>query len=846
MDKTLSGAGRAISGRPMSGPATPNEARRPKRLPLGLALLLPALLVGGVVRSLGAERERPLSEAATAMEARLHAAPEVSVVLLGNSKARTDIDTAALARTLGVKPGSVVTLDVPASTAPAWYAVLENRVYAQGYRPPLVVVYGPLTMTLDTKVYSAIQRQRLEEHMAAVEPVLGPKVLGRSGGATLLDRASERRSEVHTAILDAVKGAAVAWFAPSTGGSPSSSASTSGEDLVARGLAQADPALERLFGESASLASAGPTRVIPVAEAQGPLIASQGGTAADSLLGDFADLVAANGGRLVFVRAPLAPTDRASDRVAPEALKGVVSLLNERHAGWMDLGSLDLPDTAFRDELHMNEKGRTVLTARLGEGLVALGATRPGDLDPARAPFVASAIERVGAAPALPPITPTRDTSACGFVAATPALTPLGDGPLGDLGAGAVSPVVVTQDGQPLRPHAPRADFAERCGGAFAHFGRELRLSPSDSAEADHAYALALSPDLPLRTDAGETAWWVYPGTTLRFTFTEPWPGAAPPAVHAIVRAVTPGTPTLRAGGASVDLAGEAVTRVGAVTAGSTAGTWTIEVSAPAEGPYTLVEALAVGDGEDRAWLVGGAPTPVRMIAARPLYAAPPPVLPAGPVTQGEGDLRMLRVPGYSAVDDPSTFARLGVRDCSPLRVSADGKPLTASHIPVADVNAKGGGRYAHVGDALLFGAPNPLAPATATYTAELDTQRLCEAGWWVYPGDVVTIPGPLEGLRKLRFGATRLQLDGAAFAPSPSGGSGPITVRLRVRDVVRVDATLSADQWNAGPIVLPLDPPLAPRAAPVTLEIASDAASAWVIVSNVVLAEDVGFGDPP
>ena len=49
------------------------------------------------------------------------------------------------------------------------------------------------------------------------------------------------------------------------------------------------------------------------------------------------------------------------------------------------LGGLTLPDTAFRDSLHMNEKGRAVLTARLAEDLVRIGANKPGEIAAARA-----------------------------------------------------------------------------------------------------------------------------------------------------------------------------------------------------------------------------------------------------------------------------------------------------------------------------------------------------------------------------------------------------------------------------------------------------------------------------
>lgn len=814
---------------------------------LTLALLAPALLVGGVMAWLGRPAEAVVAEGAAVIDRKLALFKTFDVVIVGNSKARTDIEPDALAAALGLARGRVVAIDVAASTAPTWYAVLENRVYGGGYQPKLVIVYGPLGMALDTEAHGAVQRMRLEEQLGPVEPVIGPKVLGRSAGESWIDRAGQRRTELHGAALETIRGLAVGLAFPE---------GTTGS-LVERGNQRAAPALDRMFGAEADLLQGTRARVIPVAEAEGPLMVAQSNDAAASLLPDFVALAAAHDSRVVVVRAPVAASERASDKVDPAVVRGVVDLLNTQGAGWVDLSGLPLPGDAFRDGLHLNKKGRDVLTARLATAIQESGALGGGPIKEARAPITPTSVARVGAGPDIAPVTFKRTPTPCGYIASTPQFAALGDGALAAAGLGPVSPVVVTQDGTPLQPHAARATFADACGGGYAHFGREIRLAPNDTADAPHTFAVGLAETLTVRTGQGDEAMWVYPGTTVQWTFDAPPEGAPGEeagrlAVEARVRVIGAGEAFLRAGGAEARLgrpadlpadmaSGAPVTAAARVTPSGGAGPWTLEITSPPGGPWLVVEGVALGDGEARTWLWGEAPAPARLLEGGVRYAGDPPPVPFGAgLESGDKGTRRLAVPGLDALDDPSTAARLGVRDCSPLRLHADGQRLTAPHTSPADVAAKGGGRYAHEGGYLLVGPVNPLAPEAVghTWTAALDPARTCEAGRWLYPGDVMTVTAAVESMKRLRHGATRLVLEGAAFA-SP-GHAGPVTVSLKVKGAVVVDETVPAARWGAGRVEWTLTPPLPPRVNPVVVELRSAADSAWVLVGNVMLAEDL------
>lgn len=841
-----------------------------------LAVAAPAALLAFTLGEMGAVRERPPSELAKMMDGRLAAAKAPAVVVLGNSKARTDIDPDTLARALGVSGAEVARLDIGGSTAPTWYAVLENRVYAHGYTPRLVIVYAPLTMTLDTQVHGAVQRMRLEEQLGAVEPVLGPKVLGREGGAGFWDRVRERRTELHTSWMDEVRNTAVGLFAgwleggrsataaaPSAGvPAPPAPAPPAPLSLAARGESLAEPALERLFGEQADGGTAERHRVIPVAEVQGPAISSTARGPREGLLPDFAALAAAHGARLVVVRAPLAPGSQGDDAVPPELLAETVDVLNGAGAGWIDLSGLPFAEDEFRDALHMNGKGRARLSAALVEELERLGAFGDGPLAAARPPL-RPVLRITGTPPTLPELVATRNDSACGRAAPTPGLVGLGNEALFPMGLGPVSPLQVLEDGAPLRATLLREEFADRCAGARVHFGREVRFSPT--SEGEHDFRFGLDPDRPSLADPTRPTWWLYPGETQAFDVEGAWStGAGPePRVRAVVRVLRadgapldPATPPLRlrvvADGAAAEqpLRGEGNVRVGRLPLPAQARRWSVELVAPPEGEFAVLDALWVEPGEgDRQGplvLVGRPPAPLRLLGEGTRFTGDPPALPAPtpeparawpaglpePPPTPPTALRRLPVPGFAFLDDLSTRAALGVTDCSPLRPAANGRTLTAPHTALADIDRHGGGRYAHVGDALWIGSANELAPAEAAWSVGLEPSHLCEAGYWLYPGTTLVAVPPRAAMLTLARGAQELVWKGGRFGD----GAGPLSVELLLRGATVLSRGLDPAELAAGPVRWEV--PVPPNSPALELRVTNPLDGAWVLLSNVTLEE--------
>lgn len=802
-----------------------------KIVPLALSVALPLALVGGALAAFGAPGERPITPDAKELDARLAREKAPEVVLLGNSKVRTDIDLAALRKALG--SGPVVELRVEATSAPTWYAVLENRVFAAGHTPKLVVVYGPLSRILETQPQGEIDRQRLEAQLGPVEPVIDKKVFRREGDGGLLDRARNRRTELHGALMEGVKDLSVGLFF----GKPEQT------DVLARGKDVADPALDKVFGEGAQLADADRRRVIPIVEREATARTGGAVAPADTLVPDFVALAEAHGARIVFVRAPVPPSNVTEDAVGQETVKQTLDVLNAEGAGWIDLSRIGLPETAYKDSLHMNKKGRDVLTAELAARLTGMDALGSGPMPVARAPVAPDRVERVGTPPALPAATFARTDTACGYAAGFPGLDAVNDVALATLGVGQLSPVRVLQDGVPLRPHATRADFAEKCAGAFVHFPRELRASPTDAADAAHTFTVDLSPDLPLRNEAGDEAWWVYPGTAARLAFDDAWDaGRGALTVEVEARVIGAGTPVLKVAGQERPLDGEGDDRtVRVAVPAPPTGPWAIEVASPADGPWVAIERVAVGEGAERVHLIGREPAPVRLTQGRTTWTGTPPAVSHGAAVEARSEkLRALALPGLGFLSDDALSKRLGVADCSPVRLFADGKKLTAPHTAVAAIEQHGGGRYHHADDALLFGPPHALAPDGAAYTAALDPERKCESGLWLYPGDtLVGLAIPVE-LGSLRHGARRLALTAHAFHPDGAAPK-PLRVKLKVKDEVRVDAEIPADRLDGTPVVFPLEPALPPRTTRIELGLATPPDGAWVLLSLATLDEERG-----
>lgn len=768
-------------------------------LPRALALSLPLLLLGVGLRSLGAQTPRPLSEAARKIDEALAAAPP-GIVLVGNSKALTDFDPVAFSAALAYSR-PVLNVQVHASSAPAWYAFLEQRVYAAGYEPEIIVVYGSLAGMLTTEVTGAWDRARLEDQLTVPSPVLDRKVFGGKESGVFA-RAKQRGTELRTAGLDTLRNAAVGAVL----------AAPSGAGWAADGATLAGPALESLFGQDAQLLPGAAARVLPVVEAAGGLTAAKGADANASLITDLVALAASRGARVIFVREPLPVATRHLDAVPPDRERDALRLVNHLGAGWLDLRNVSLPPDGFKDDLHLGTAGRAALTAALAEAFARANVLGGGSLPPARPPIAPTAVRRLGSSPALTVGAPVRvPGAACAWRVPAPALALISDDVLDQLGVGAASPLVLTVDGVALAPHATRVGFGDACSGGSTHRPTGLYASPSAATEAP-SVSVGLAEALPLQSGEGSPVWWVYPGAQVVFEFDTPWDrGAFAATLRA--RVLGSGHARLKVNDRAAPAAPHGREWQARLAGFSPGSTWTVAVEADADA-WVVIDQLTLGIDEPSD-LVGSALTSVGLLASVPrTWITEAKTLWAGAPAPLEGQLRRVSLPGTAYFDDLATYRRLG-RSCSPvlLQTGADGSPPVPTKRPSVAALAAGKPGYIHAENALVVGAN---VAAEGGWRATLDPRRRCGKGIWMFPGDrFAALPVPVR-VARLPLGGDEIEITGAGFAP---GGAGETEVGVTVwrrgknRAVLATGATTFP---NSGPPVtriLTLDPPLPPGA---------------------------------
>jgi len=198
-----------------------------------------------------------------------------------------------------------------------------------------------------------------------------------------------------------------------------------------------------------------------------------------------------------------------------------------------------------------------------------------------------------------------RDETMCGWRVGLHQLESISDFALAGDSLGRASPLVASIKGDDLVAHTPPSRYADACTGAFRHQSKYLFYSPPEGGEGA-AVEVRLSAELPLPDEASRPRYWVYPGTTLTIeasgTWKEAWGepnlvfdlrlrdvGLASKPNASSAGAVTIGLP-------GAELSGRKPTWLGSERLTGT-GPWTITITSPADGPFVLVDALAVGNG---------------------------------------------------------------------------------------------------------------------------------------------------------------------------------------------------------------------------------------------------------
>ncbi|GDX80636.1 hypothetical protein LBMAG42_24470 [Deltaproteobacteria bacterium] len=775
-----------------------------RRLSTWLAVAIPLVLGALAARSLTLPEPRAASSYSAALDALLSSAPP-RWVIVGNSKAKQDVNEAQLAEELGFD-GTITPVVLNGSTAPAWYAMLEQRVFGEGYRPELVIVYGQLGALLRDRVLSDTELHNIEGLAEKPSPILESRVFGLADGA--VGRAHQRAFRLHDA---AVTGLRERWVETLFGPPPTE----------ARAWAA-------VYGADASVRSTGNTRMVP-GEATTSAASMSEGAAGTTFVDAILRLCHGAGARVLFVRAPVGAQVRSRDDVPAEVEAALYAHINAAGASWIDLHAIPLPAGAFRDDFHLLPEGAAVLTAALAERMLAADVAHGGVVR-ATPPFRASSVVRKGTPPGITvgAISALKER-ACGWRAAVSGLEGLDDEALVAAGLGLTSPFIVEVDGEVLPGGAPAKDFGAACAGAAMMRPGEVRVSTA-SGVAPGTLTLRVTGE-PSVTDAkGRTTWWVPPGTTTRWTFAGAPPGESP-RVEAVVRAVTGAAATMWVNDEAVPFTPAG--RVLRASAPVPAGEWRLGVQAGSDS-WLVVHSLAA-IGSQTSYVVGGPWAETHLLQARPKFAADPAPKQVVAVEEGEG-LWRIDVPEWAPLGDDRTRAVAGKR-CSPVEGSDDGSDFAkATHATLAQVRAHSGG-VAHEGGALwVWRRAAQAAPAWL----RLNPERSCIRGGkyfpgWLYAGDVAAMT-----LASKRLGAHPLGIDSLAVDAAAFGGdvSLDVVVRKRVHGGWEEEWRGAAEFVEAdgrGGVTLRINPPLGVEGK---REVELRVSGGYLLAFDVVLSE--------
>ncbi len=814
------------------------------RLAAVLAVVAPTAIVALALLYLGREEAASADAAAVAPEvgACLTAVERTGddVVIVGNSKSGTDIDRAGLAQAMGIR--AVAKVGGPGSSAPLWYASLERCVFEAGFRPRLVIVYGTAGATLRATLDSELERLLIAPYLGEHEPVLDLKVFGGEPASPFWQRVRTRKTKALLALQHGVRdGVAGLFFAP-----------PGPDGLLAAGRAYAEPALETVLGADGADTTTR-YRAIPIAEAESRSRTLRNATVDQTLVPDLIGLAAAHGARIVFVQAPVAASKVDTyDSTDPALIREMVAALNAQGAGYIDLTTLGLPASAYGDGIHMNSNGRALLTAALARQLADIDALGTEPFRQAALPRVPATMRRDGAGPTLPALTSLkRGPWECGWQVGAKGLEGVSDAVLSRLGIGAVSPLLLFEDGVALVPHASREEFDVTCSGSFAHQAGVLKFSPT-GGPADvvpsRVYTLGVSDAVPLLDRFGREALWVYPGTTMRADAVAGWDSPVEGfAVYVEALVAIPGTSP-----AVVSWEGGTeplvpVSSVGSATLGGATllgpapkGPWTVEVRSPADGPWLLVRRVVAGNEAAPWYMVGGADTgrTVDLFKGElTVDTTPPPLGPLGKVGPAKDGGWRIDSSALEAPESDLVYRVSGVAGCSPVIISEDGVPLPGPNTSPRLIKESPGG-YMHTAFGVLFSTVDGSSPLEngRAYTAALSPDRTCRTGRWLYPGDVARFQVGAEQLRRLSRGASRLELTAADF-----GGTDP-TARLTVRLLVDGELLFEGDAPLAGIATTPpswdLPAPVGSTAENVVVELSSGPGAPFVMFTALSLLE--------
>ena len=697
---------------------------------------------------------------------------DTDLVVIGASFAYADIDPTLLASE--ISPGSppALVLYTPASAAPIWYAILKERVYANGLEPGLIVLPVSISTAMVTNV-GDVMAERLSEQMPVPDEVVARRAFGY-GRFPMLEGALAARGELRDHFLHAFRDALPRWLL----GAKAEAVASAGASV---------------FGEHHAEAA---RQVLPMVE-EGPGRSVEPGSSrlaqdpAESYLADIVDLAHAHGSAVALVLPPTTPDKSEGQRLDPAFEAELAQWAASKGVAWLDQRELPWGPERYRDGRHMDLQAAQAFTTIIGQQISALVAS--GDFTiPGANHLLEATAQRTGSPPALPELIWKASKAPCLGTIPLPDFAFLGQRATNELFSRLSSPIEVWEGTERLSGQLRKGD----CNGTYLH--RSAMVVKRKAAEGP-PLSLRWSADIPSGND-GQPVYWVYPGTTLSWTLAEPVQAPATVALTAGLLGPGTGVPELRVGDARTPLEIDGIEASARIE--QTGGTIrSVEVSAPAGGPFVVVQSLTLSDARSVGHLVVLPPPQRLALFTRDSWTAQGLVspLPELPVRSEDGE-SWFEVPWRPEYD------------CSPLRVQLHGELLPEAP-PGKKYKAEG---TLQVDQRLLF-EPLPGTNPTRDYQAVYDPDhhcdksncRDCQEQLWVYPGETLRVEVPAA--RRTRFAAplVRLRLELLTDNP-PTDGEAPVHVQVSLGEAVLLDALLRPAQLR-GIADLPLDHRIGP-----------------------------------
>ena len=273
---------------------------------------------------------------------------DTELVLIGNSKAGSDIDKTTIRATLGRPDLKMDVLSIGSATLPIYYAILKNLVLAQAH-PRVIVVYATPVEILTSDLTADRRERLLRPFLTADEPVIARKLYAHTSGGFegVRERAVAGRDGALSALAAGVAGAV-------TGSS---------------GRAALDAAFGEVFGQG----WARRTSITTIPMGGYPSESALPETLDESFVTETAALCEAAGVRLVFAVAPVTGAIRERETRRLKGLEPVLAQAEAHAAAWVVLPDPGPRASAWRDDEHMNERSALTNSRWLAEGLRRAG-----------------------------------------------------------------------------------------------------------------------------------------------------------------------------------------------------------------------------------------------------------------------------------------------------------------------------------------------------------------------------------------------------------------------------------------------------------------------------------------